>query len=378
MTTAAQAPCVAVVGAAGWAGSRHARAFAKAGANVTHLVEPDERGFALAQELGSQLVPSVLELPDHLDLVVVALPTTLQPAICADLLNRGFRVLTEKPVAADAEGAAIMAAASGVNERLMVGYTLHQHPGVPAVSQWVSDNDVIAITVRSVAHKQNVDSWRADPKEGGVAVVNGIHAIELVSSWFKGDPKVLATSASNSLYGSPVPEHVVSTLEFPSGVVFTLQTYWSPWQEPEGLNQGDWSLTVDVLANGGRMLWSNDSLHVWDRDGGQQEQTFDPSDLFLRQAEAALRFCAGETPAVSFAQALRATEIADAIRAGAAPDARAVHHAASAEREIDKTRTNGDRPNRAISSKEMNMTQAPHAPTTGTPRMSRAQSGGNR
>ncbi|WP_454810452.1 Gfo/Idh/MocA family protein [Paenarthrobacter nitroguajacolicus] len=322
-TTAAQLPRVAVVGAAGWAGSRHARAFAKVGANVTHLVEKDERVVPLAKELGAQVVPSVQQLhSDHLDLVVVALPTTLQPDICADLLNRGFRVLTEKPVAADAEGAAILAAASGVNQRLMVGYTLHQHPAVPLISQWVRDNDVIAVSVRSVAYKENVESWRADPKEGGVAVVNGIHAIELVSSWFEGDPKVLATSTSSSLYGSSVPEHVLSTLEFPSGAMFTLQSYWSPWREPRGLNQGDWSLTVDVLATSGRMLWSNDSLHEWDRYGGQHEKNFEPSDLFLRQAEASLRFCEGETPAVTFTQALRATEIADAVRTTAAFGAR--------------------------------------------------------
>ncbi|MFB9857031.1 Gfo/Idh/MocA family protein [Paenarthrobacter aurescens] len=325
MTTADQSPRVAVVGAAGWAGSRHARAFAKAGADVTHLVEKDERAASLAQELGAQMVPSVQELhSDDLDLVVVALPTTVQPAICADLLNRGFRVLTEKPVAADAEGAAIMAAASGAGSRLMVGYTLHHHPAVALLSQWVRDNDVIAVNVRSVAYKENIDSWRADPKEGGVAVVNGIHAIELVSSWFEGAPKVLATSASSSLYGSHVPEHVLSMLQFPSGVVFSLQSYWSPWQEPQGLNQGDWSLTIDVLAAGGRMVWSNESLHIWDRDGGHQEKNFAPSDLFLRQAEAALRFCAGEKPPVTFAQALRATEIADALRSTAAHGAREV------------------------------------------------------
>jgi predicted dehydrogenase len=311
-------PRVAVVGAAGWAGSRHARAFAAAGAKIAVLVERDECGFALAQELGAQLVPSTAELhPEDLDLVVVALPTTLQPVICADLLNRGFRVLTEKPVAADAEGAAVLAAASGVHDRLMVGYTLHQHPAAELVYQWIRNNNVIAVSVRSVAHKQKVDSWRADPKEGGVAVVNGIHAIELVSSWFDGNPIVLASSASSSLYGSQVPEHVVSSLEFPEGVVFSMQSYWSPWQEPEGLNQGDWSLTVDVLASDGRMLWSNDSLHVWERDCGQYEKAFDPSDLFLRQAEAALNFCTGGIPAVTFAQALRATEIADAVLAAA-------------------------------------------------------------
>ncbi|MGO4584659.1 Gfo/Idh/MocA family protein [Arthrobacter sp. 2RAF6] len=325
MTVTEHAPRVAVVGAAGWAGSRHARAFVAAGADVVFLVDKDDRAYLLARELGSALVPSTEALrPEDLDLVVVALPTTMQPDVCADLLNRGFRVLTEKPVAADTEGVAVLAAASGVNERLMVGYTLHKHPAAPLVSQWVRDHDVIAVSVRSVAHKQKVDSWRADPKEGGVAVINGIHAIELVSSWFDGDPKVLAASASSSLYGSQVPEHVIATLEFPEGAVLNLQSYWSPWQEPQGLNQGDWSLTIDVLASTGRMFWSNDSLHAWERDGSQYEKTFDPSDLFLRQAEAALKFCTGETPAVTFAQALRATEIADALLAAVASRAKDV------------------------------------------------------
>ena len=321
MTGLQRGPRVAVVGAAGWAGSRHARAFAAAGADVVFLVEKDDRAYPLAQELGAVLVPSAQALrPEDVDLVVVALPTTLQPAVCADLLNRGFHVLSEKPVAADREGAAVLAAASGVNERLMVGYTLHQHPAAQLVSQWVRDHDVIAVSVRSVAHKQSIDSWRADPREGGVAVVNGIHAIELVSSWFDGDPKVLAASASSSLYGSPVPEHVISALKFPGGTVFSLQSYWSPWQEPQGLNQGDWSLTVDVLASAGRILWSNDTVHVWDRDGGQNAKTFDPSDLFLRQAEAANKFCRGEAPPVGFGQAVRATAIADALQAAVASD----------------------------------------------------------
>jgi predicted dehydrogenase len=90
MTATAHVPRVAVVGAAGWAGSRHARAFAATGANVTILVEKNERGSAIAQELGAQLVPTTAELhPEHLDLVVVALPTAMQPVLCADLLNRG-------------------------------------------------------------------------------------------------------------------------------------------------------------------------------------------------------------------------------------------------------------------------------------------------
>lgn len=229
-------------------------------------------------------------------------------------------MLSEKPVSADAEGASVLTSARGVDERLMVGYTLHQHPAARYVKAWVAENDVIAVSVRSVAHKQSVTSWRADPREGGVTVVNGIHAIELVSSWFEGEPKVLSACSSSRLYGSPVPEHVMSTLVFPKGAVFALQSYWSPWAEPQGLNHGDWSLTIDIVASSGRLLWSNDSVQVWDPENGNDEKTFDPSDLFFRQAEAALRFCQGEPPAVGFTQALRATAIADALLAAATSD----------------------------------------------------------
>jgi hypothetical protein len=69
------------------------------------------------------------------------------------------------------------------------------------------------------------------------------------------------------------------------------------------------------------MLWSNDTVHVWNRNGSHDTTSFAPSDLFLRQAEAALRFCSGEPPAVTFTQALRATAIADAVVTAAAAGA---------------------------------------------------------
>lgn len=321
MSGTRRAQRVAVVGAAGWAGSRHARAFAAAGAEVAFLIDTGDRAASLARELGAALLPDAAALQrEQADLVVVALPSRMQPRVCADLLERGFRVLSEKPVSADLEGASTLAGARDVDERLMVGYTLHQHPAAQHVKAWVAENDVIAVSVRSVAHKQSLTSWRADPREGGVTVVNGIHAIELVSSWFEGEPKVLSACNSSRLYGSPVPEHMMSTLVFPEGAVFALQSYWSPWAEPQGLNQGDWSLTIDIVASSGRLLWSNDTVRVWTLENGNDEKTFDPSDLFFRQAEAALRFCQGEAPAVGFTQALRATAIADALLAAATSD----------------------------------------------------------
>lgn len=292
------------------------RAFRNAGAQVVALVDLDPRVRTLAEHIGAHVLTDASALPaDMLDLVVVALPTRLQPDVTAVLLDAGHHVLSEKPVAADVGGAAILATVPGVDDRLMIGYTLHHHPAAALASDWVTRNEVVAITVRSVARKRDVSAWRADPREGGVAVVNGIHAIELVSSWFGGEPDVLATRSSSQLYGSPVAEHLSTLFAFPGGPSVALQSHWSPWDEQDGLNDGDWNLMIDVLARDGRLLWDNDTVRIWGRGADPVSHVFEPTDLFAAQAVAALHFASGAPPAVGFAQALRATSVADRILA---------------------------------------------------------------
>lgn len=307
---------IAIVGASGWAGSRHVAAFAAEGATIAVLIDPSPLTADLAAEHGAAVLPSVDDLRlDDIDLVVVSLPTSMQPSVVGGLLERGFRVLEEKPMASTAADAAELADAPGVRERLMVGYTLHQHPAAGLLRTWLAGVTPVTVSARSVARKRSVESWRANPAEGGVVVVNGIHAIELVSSLFDAEPTVRAADASSGLYGSGVPEYVAATLEFEGGPLFRLETYWGPWDNTEGLNAGDWDLTVDVVAREGRFLWRNDSVSVWSRDGGEERTTFEPTDLFLEQARLALQFAAGLPPVIGFDAALRATRITDAIAA---------------------------------------------------------------
>ena len=310
------APRIAVVGAAGWAGSRHVKAFHELGAEVVALVDPDPRARRLAEAVGAE----VLETPDQLaaaevDLVVVALPSSVQPALVERLLRRGHRVLVEKPLGASSADAASLGQVSGVHESLMVGYTLHHHPVARLLSAWVASSDVISIGVRSAARKTAVDSWRAAPGERGVVVVNGIHGIEYVASMFPGEATVQSTWTSRGLHGAAVPDYAAASVTFRDGPLFRLETYWNPWNHTEGLNGDDWDLEVDVVAREGRRLWSNWSLHAWDRSGSESVQHFPETDLFLAQAEAALRFADGGRPTVGYRQALRATELADAVLA---------------------------------------------------------------
>jgi predicted dehydrogenase len=305
---------IAVVGAAGWAGSRHVDSLHALGAEVVALVDPSPSVVRMAQRIGARVVDSPTQLmTGDVDLVVVSLPSSLQPSVCADLLRRGHRVLVEKPIGSSGANAAVLDELESANDALMVGYTLHHHPVAKVLADWITASDVISISVRSAARKLTLDSWRAEPDEGGVVVVNGIHAIEYVASLFPVDAKVLSTYGSDLLHHASVPDYTATTLIFEGGPLFRLEVYWNPWDHTTGLNHNDWSFEIDVVAHQGRRLWSNWSLHAWDRLGPETVHHFPEVDLFLEQAKSVLRFARGEKPVVGYPQALRATQVADEI-----------------------------------------------------------------
>ena len=305
---------IAVIGAAGWAGRRHVDAFCTVGGRVVALIDPDPRVYTMAGTIGAQVLESPSDLlAEGIDLVVVSLPSSLQPGVSAELLRRGLRVLVEKPIGSSAANAAVLCEVSGIGETMMVGYTLHHHPIARALATWVAGVDVISVSVRSAATKSTIDSWRVVPEEGGVTVVNGIHAIEYVASLFPGEARVHSVYSSDQLHQASVSDYTAATLTFADGPLFRLETYWSPWNHSSGLNRNDWAFEVDVIAREGRRKWSNWSLHGWDRLGSETVDHFPEVDLFVEQAKKAIRFAAGDQPTVGFRQALRATQIADEI-----------------------------------------------------------------
>jgi predicted dehydrogenase len=303
-----------VIGAAGWAGSRHVTAFHAQGADVVALVDPSPHTPELARRVGAKVLDSPDGLSsDDIDLVVVSLPSGMQPHVSAKLLDSGLRVLVEKPLGASSANAAALAGQRHVEDRLMVGYTLHYHPAAIALADWILNSNVVSVSARSAARKTAIESWRASPAEGGVTIVNGVHAIEYVASLFPGKATVHAAHSSQDLFRSSVSDYTAATLAFQGGPLFRLETYWNPWHHATGLNLNDWSVEVDVVAHEGRRLWSNWSLHEWDRLGSEVVRHFPEVDLFAEQAAAALDFARGGSPPVGYRQALRATELADAI-----------------------------------------------------------------
>ncbi|MEM7515419.1 MAG: Gfo/Idh/MocA family oxidoreductase [Planctomycetota bacterium] len=128
---------VAVCGA-GRLGTFHARIYREhEGATLTHVVDPDQaRATALALELGATALTDFRDLPEDVEAVSVATPTTTHADVACPLLERGTACLIEKPLAQDVrEADRILAAAEKGQAILAVGHVERFQPGVRRVHE---------------------------------------------------------------------------------------------------------------------------------------------------------------------------------------------------------------------------------------------------
>lgn len=74
----------------------------------------------------------------------------------------GVHVLCEKPVAPRAAAFAPLLGPSVPGDRLMIGFMLRLHPGLPALKCWAGGRRGVAVNARSVALKAHVGGWRVE------------------------------------------------------------------------------------------------------------------------------------------------------------------------------------------------------------------------
>jgi predicted dehydrogenase len=132
---------VAVIGV-GSLGQHHARIFSTLPeARLVAVVDRDPaQAGAIAARHGVPWLTDHRDLPQDLDAVSVAVPTSLHAAVAESCLARGFAVLVEKPMAVTLEEAAAMAhAADRAGRPLLVGHTERFNPVVRAALARVRD-----------------------------------------------------------------------------------------------------------------------------------------------------------------------------------------------------------------------------------------------
>ncbi len=161
---------VALVGC-GHIGQHHARVIAKhPGCRLVALIDAvPERAHALAARVNAEARDSV---PDGVEAVVIATPTTTHVELAGPHLRQGRWCLVEKPLAAAAHAARTLA-----SPRLVVGHVERFNPAVRALG---------------AVRPRFIEARRMSPPSGRGADVDVIfdlmvHDLDLVLHWFEGE-----------------------------------------------------------------------------------------------------------------------------------------------------------------------------------------------
>ncbi len=323
---------VAVVGA-GRMGGHHARIYREMPeAELVAVVDISaDNARKLAEAYGARSLTRIEELPDNVEAVSVAAPTSHHLAIAEALMNRRIAVLVEKPLAATvAEAERLDAVAKQTGCVLTVGHTERFNPVVRAIQR-------LNIAPKFV-ETSRISPFSFRSADIGVVADMMIHDIDIVlhlvrSAWTKVDAvgvNVLVrhedvANARVEFANGAVANLTASRLALKTERkirIFSETAYVSAdYQKKTGIAiTKDANLDILVQARDGRF---EDLSQMQGVDFGKmvnvEPLAFDATDPLRAELEAFLRSVReGAPPAVTAEDGLAAvrlaTEIADTIR----------------------------------------------------------------
>ncbi len=290
----------------GWAGQRHGEVVAgREDAAIAAIAEPEaatRTEYATAWDVPAEYADyhEMLRTAE-LDAVVIALPHHLHEDAAVTAASQGIHVLVEKPIARTLpEADRMLAAAADGGIRLVVAESARYEPWTDAVDRHLAADAIgtpLFATMNRLAdyggrYRYDRSEWLNDPERlgGGPWLLNGIHAVSVVRSWFEetgaGRPiHVTATDARTPSFEAPTDMEgsVGATIAYESGaagrIVIGVETPHCDRFNDVRIHGTDGTLVVD---QGRRQL----TVHRPDEPAATE--TIGDDDAFERQAGAFL------------------------------------------------------------------------------------------
>jgi predicted dehydrogenase len=300
---------VALIGC-GWAGERHARAFAQCGAEIRWAIDVNTER---AQALLAGLQPCASEgkassdfraaLADPaVDAVDICLPHDLHAPVAVECAQAGKHILCEKPIADTLEAAdQMIAAARQAGVVLMIAENEHFDPlyhkiralvdkgavGAPALVQRTRE----CYLTRSFTQER---PWFLNKKAaaGGMLVAGGVHDFE-TTRLILGDIKsVYALQAPQRFLELEGDDTSVVVARFRSGVVGTFVLSFVMKSLPTACDREVHSLRIDG-ALGSLSVDDGQTIHLFTEQGEpflgerlvQHDIVVPPADTFRLEVE---------------------------------------------------------------------------------------------
>ena len=188
---------LAIVGA-GFMGETHVNSLKKIeGAGVPFVCDIDaSKGKPLADLAGAQYISDFDDLlSKEVDIIDVCLPTPLHKVFALKVLEAGYNLFLEKPLAINMkDGRAILKAASKSPGLSMVGHVLRFWPGYTELQGKIKAGEVGEprhVLAYRVGPPPGWAKWYMDMKKSnGVIFDLGIHDIDYIR-WVMGEPKMV-------------------------------------------------------------------------------------------------------------------------------------------------------------------------------------------
>ncbi|MEK3884054.1 Gfo/Idh/MocA family oxidoreductase [Paenibacillus sp. PL2-23] len=199
---------------------------------------------------------------EELDIIDITLPTTLHADLTVSLLERGYHVFCEKPIARTSDEAWRMAsAAQRTGKTLMIGQCLRFWPAYEYLKACVSDGRYGNVLSGSFFRgSSSPQSWFLNGEHSGGCMLDmHIHDTDVIN-WLFGKPEAVSSLARNVIPGSAYD--VVSTnYLYPDGKVLNAQADWTL--------QGDFGFAMSYRVNfeGANLVFENNELKVNPNDG---------------------------------------------------------------------------------------------------------------
>ncbi len=198
-------------------------------------------------------------LEKQLDLVVVAVPTSLHEEVGIAAIQAGAHVLIEKPIANSFEGAtAIANTAQKADKLVFVGHIERFNPVVDAV-RTIIDNGRIG-EVMSISNMR-IGQMNARIFDVGIILDLGSHDIDMISNLY-GERAECVYCVGKRKVGN-FEDHASLTLKFSSGRTGMVELCWlMPFRMRKMLVTGDKGLVLADLITRKIELWEETLIEV--------------------------------------------------------------------------------------------------------------------
>lgn len=216
----------AVIGV-GSMGKNHARIYHSLGSvNLVAIADSNEgRAEEIAKKHNCNPYSDYKQMIENekIDLVSVAVPTTLHGRVAIDCLNKKIHCLVEKPIACSLEeGKKMIVAAEKNNVKLMVGHIERFNPAVVELKKRLSNKELGEVFKMDV---NRVGPFPAHIKDSGVVIDLATHDIDVMRYLTGSEVSRLYAETGQKIHASN-EDILGGLLRFENGAICNLNINW--------------------------------------------------------------------------------------------------------------------------------------------------------